>query len=116
MVMVLLLPAPSSARRERRDPLLGRALSRGVLTCGVGKRLRQPFVEKRERFGSLAIPSVELADMEPGVSDQGIDPPIQVAATSQPMPQRVQSVLPRLHAAVRREAMLDEDEVTIRLQ
>jgi len=54
--------------------------------------------------------------MEPGVSDQGIDLPIQVAATSQPMPQRVQPVLPRLHVAVRREAMLDEDEVTIRLQ
>src|SRR5262249_42556294 len=92
-----------------------RALSRGVLTCGVVKRLRQPFVEKRERFGSLEIPSVELADMEPGVSDQGIDLPIQVAATSQPMPQRVQPVLPRLHVAVRREAMLDEDDNWLRV-
>jgi len=50
MVMCLLLPAPSEARRARRRRLLVAAMPREMLTGGGAHGSREPFVEKRERW------------------------------------------------------------------
>ena len=73
MVMCLLLPAPSEARRARRRRLLVAAMPREMLTGGGAHGSREPFVEKRERCAPLEIPRLNLGDAETGVGDQGID-------------------------------------------
>src|SRR4051812_20412212 len=54
------------------------------------------------------IAVLDLSDAEAGALDQGLDRPIEMTATADPLPERRQPVLPFAHAFFWRQAMLDE--------
>jgi hypothetical protein len=57
-----------------------------------------------------------VRDAESGRFDQRPDRPIEVAAASDPFPERGQPVLPSAYAGLRRPTVLDEQQLAARLE
>ena len=66
------------------------------------------FVDESHRLWSRHIAGLDAIDLEASALDHSLDRAVQVTATADPPPCRVQPILPSAHARVRRKAVFDK--------